>query len=252
MWRGSARDAADAGRRERCGLDSCRPIRPPRGRPSVPRRAASRKRACRYSDSAPRRSGAVTRSPRRARRTDCCCRNRRSIDAIPKPIGCCVSTSTRRMVPGAKCCSRVRSLLRLRTGTGNLRNRQIRGGAERDQRPAIVDELPSAPRRRRRRFRRDTRAGSSLAVFPSMIDARLLIRQDDRVVLLAQSAPALISALCRRVERKPYCSSTQRVQPSSMLPPFQVSYIAIRGALIATPAGLVATDAPRECTAVNP
>src|SRR4029078_11612525 len=42
--------------------------------------------------------------------------------------------------------------------------------------------------------------------------------------------PPRISALCSVVRLNSYCSSTQRVQPSSMLPPVHGWYMATRGA----------------------
>ena len=49
------------------------------------------------------------------------------------------------------------------------------------------------------------------------------------MVLLVERAGFDVGVV-QAVERNPYCSSTHRVHPSSMLPPFQVSYMPIRGA----------------------
>ena len=60
--------------------------------------------------------------------------------------------------------------------------------------------------------------------------ARRLVGEDDRVEALPQLAGADIGVVDRRVRLNSYCSSTQRVQPSSMLPPVHGWYMAMRGA----------------------
>ena len=108
---------------------------------------------------------------------------------MPYPTGCDVSTWIRRMVPGAKCCSRRRSALDVPHRNRQTIDREIGRRAERDERAAFRDEAGEVL---------DADLADAAAVFRpdafgvEAVDdlARRLIGQDDRVEALPQSAAA--------------------------------------------------------------
>ena len=180
------------------GPGSCRSTPPRRGRPSTPRPSASptRRRSC--SGSARRRSSRWDAKPSTIA-------EERAVDVEAVRLGrhavadrvAVVSTSSRRIAPGAKCWSRVSPFFRFRTGIGSSLDRQVAGVAHRDERAAVGDELLQVLEA----VLADAAAvlGTDRRRVEAVEDvARILVGEDDRVELLAQLAGADVGVVDRR------------------------------------------------------